>query len=48
MTKRLIVFALWCAALLAGALFAAFNAYSFYSDDEDRPSASGHTGPTHK
>lgn len=48
MTKRLIVFALWCAALLGAALFAAFNAYSFYSDDEDRPTASGHAGPTHK
>ena len=48
MTRRLILFALWCAVLLGGALFAAFNAYSFYSDDEDRPSASGHLGPTHK
>lgn len=48
MTRRLILFALWCAVLLGAALFAAFNAYSFYSDDEDRPTASGHAGPTHK
>ncbi|MES2302346.1 MAG: hypothetical protein V4521_09785 [Pseudomonadota bacterium] len=48
MTKRLILFAILCFGLLAAALFAAFNAYSFYSDDEDRPSASGHVGPTHK
>ncbi|MBB4613462.1 hypothetical protein [Novosphingobium taihuense] len=48
MTRRLILFAILCLALLASALYAAFNAYSFYSDDEDRPSASGHVGPTHK
>lgn len=48
MTRRLILFALWCLLLLAGALYAAFNAYSFFSDDADRPSASGHPGPAHK
>ncbi len=48
MTRRLILFALWCAILLGGSLFAAFNAYSFYSDDEDRPTASDPAGPAHK
>ncbi|NLR40679.1 hypothetical protein [Novosphingobium sp. ERW19] len=48
MTRRLILYALFCLALLAAALFAAFNAWSFYSDEEDRPVASGHVGPTHK
>lgn len=48
MTRRLILYALWSLALLAAALFAAFNAYSFYSDEEERPVASGHTAPSHK
>jgi hypothetical protein len=48
MTKRTLLFGLSCLALLAGALFAAFNAYSFYSDDENRPASSGHAGPAHK
>lgn len=49
MTSRLFVFALWCAALLAGTVLEAYRAYSFFSDDADRPSASGRGGgPTHK
>lgn len=47
MTRRLLLFAALCFCLLAAALYAAFNAYSFFSDDEDRPVASGHAGPTH-
>lgn len=48
MTRRLILFALWCLLLLAGSLYGAFNAFSFFSDDENRPSASGQAGPRHK
>ncbi|MBC2650178.1 hypothetical protein [Novosphingobium aerophilum] len=49
MTSRLIVFALWCAALLIGSVYSTYHAYSFYSDDADRPSASGAGGgPRHK
>lgn len=48
MTRRLLLYAVVCLGLLAAALFAAFNAFSFYSDDEDRPVASGQPGPSHK
>lgn len=49
MTSRLFVFCLWCAALMIGSVASAYGAYSFYSDDADRPTAAGRGGgPTHK
>ena len=49
MTRRLRLFAVWCALWLAGTVLAGYHAYSFYSDDADRPSAGGRGGgPSHK
>ena len=48
MTKRLILFALWCAALSLGSVVAAYHAYSFDSDEENRPAGAGQAGPSHK
>ena len=49
MTSRILIFALWCAVMLIGSVYHAYNAYSFYSDTAERPAAAGRSGgPTHK
>lgn len=47
MSKRLILFCLWCLFLIVIAGIATWYAWSPYADDE-RPTSTAYRGPTHK